>query len=233
MNSVIKCVAIDDEPLALQVISKFCQRMGGIELSTFSDSVAGLEAIRSTKPHIAFLDIEMENITGLDIARQLPKETCFIFTTAYLDYVLEGFDLDAVDYLHKPFAYSRFQTAVAKAIRRLRLDEPNDDNRCILVKQEYNNVSIPLSDILYIEAMMGYVKIYRENGDCTTSRVLLKHIGNLLPEQEFIRIHRSFIVQKSKIKSFNRREVELINRKLLPIGRLYSNEIASLLLPKP
>ena len=95
----IRCVAIDDEPLALDVIDKFCQRIGGIELSTFSDPVKGLEMIRREKPAIAFLDIEMENITGLDIASQLPEETCFIFTTAYLNYAMEGFELDAVDYL--------------------------------------------------------------------------------------------------------------------------------------
>ena len=230
---MIRCVAIDDEPLALQVISKFCNRIGNIELLTYSDPLVGLDVIRQTKPHIAFLDIEMENITGLAIARQLPEETCFIFTTAYLDYALEGFELDAVDYLHKPFAYSRFQTAIFKALRRLRLDEAVDDNRYILVKQDYNNVSIPLAEILYIEAMEGYVKIYRENGDCTVSRMILKNIGSQLPEQDFIRIHRSFIVQKSKIKSFNKREIELRTGKLLPIGRLYSNEVTSILLPKP
>lgn len=233
MVDVIRCVAIDDEPLALQVISKFCNRIGNIELLTYSDPLVGLDVIRQTKPHIAFLDIEMENITGLAIARQLPEETCFIFTTAYLDYALEGFELDAVDYLHKPFAYSRFQTAIFKALRRLRLDEDVDDNRYILVKQDYNNVSIPLAEILYIEAMEGYVKIYRENGDCTVSRMILKNIGSQLPEQDFIRIHRSFIVQKSKIKSFNKREIELRTGKLLPIGRLYSNEVTSILLPKP
>lgn len=233
MLDVIRCVAIDDEPLALQVISKFCNRIGNIELLTYSDPLVGLDVIRQTKPHIAFLDIEMENITGLAIARQLPEETCFIFTTAYLDYALEGFELDAVDYLHKPFAYSRFQTAIFKALRRLRLDEAVDDNRYILVKQDYNNVSIPLAEILYIEAMEGYVKIYRENGDCTVSRMILKNIGSQLPEQDFIRIHRSFIVQKSKIKSFNKREIELRTGKLLPIGRLYSNEVTSILLPKP
>lgn len=233
MVDVIRCVAIDDEPLALQVISKFCNRIGNIELLTYSDPLVGLDVIRQTKPHIAFLDIEMENITGLAIARQLPEETCFIFTTAYLDYALEGFELDAVDYLHKPFAYSRFQTAIFKALRRLRLDEAVDDNRYILVKQDYNNVSIPLAEILYIEAMEGYVKIYRENGDCTVSRMILKNIGRQLPEQDFIRIHRSFIVQKSKIKSFNKREIELRTGKLLPIGRLYSNEVTSILLPKP
>ena len=224
----IRCVAIDDEPLALDVIDKFCQRIGGIELSTFSDPVQGLEMIRREKPAIAFLDIEMENITGLDIASQLPEETCFIFTTAYLNYAMEGFELDAVDYLHKPFAFSRFKTAFARAMRRLGIED-TEDSRSILVKHEYNNVSIPLSDILYIEAMEGYVKIYREGDECTISRVILKNIGSQLPEKDFIRIQRSFIVGRSKIKSFNKREVNLKNGMKLPVGRQYSADVMALL----
>lgn len=137
MNNMIKCVAIDDEPLALDIIAKFCERIGGIDLSVFSDPELGLDMIRKEKPDIAFLDIEMENITGIAIAKQLPEETCFIFTTAYLHYAMDGFELDAVDYLHKPFAFSRFQTAFSKALRRL--DHKPEENKSILVKQEYNN----------------------------------------------------------------------------------------------
>lgn len=223
MENLIKCVAIDDEPLALDIIMKFCQRIGGIDLSTFSDPALGLEMIKKEKPAIAFLDIEMENVTGLAIASQLPKETCFIFTTAYLDYALDGFNLDAVDYLHKPFAFSRFQTAFTKALRRIG-QEKEEESRCILVKQEYNNVSIPLSEIIYIEAMEGYVKIFRENNRCTISRVILKNIGGLLPDKDFLRVHRSFIVNKSKVRSFNKREIELTTGKTIPIGRQYSSD---------
>lgn len=104
MNRLIKCVAIDDEPLALEVIDKFCRRMGGIELETFTNPTLGLEAVLQSRPDIVFLDIEMEETSGLDIASRLPHDTCFIFTTAYMRYALDGFDLDAVDYLHKPFA---------------------------------------------------------------------------------------------------------------------------------
>lgn len=225
MENKIKCIAIDDEPLALDVIEKFCQRIGGVELSVFSDPTLGIEMIKREKPQIAFLDIEMENINGLTIASKLPKDTCFIFTTAYLEYALEGYELDAVDYLHKPFAFARFQTAFSKALRRIR-GNTTENNRSILVKEEYNNVHIPLTEILYIEAMEGYVKIYRENDVCTVSRVILKIIGNQLPEREFIRIHRSFIIQKSKVKSFNKREVKLKNGKILPIGRQYANDVA-------
>ncbi len=226
----IKCVAIDDEPLALDVIRKFCHRIGGIDLHVSSDPVAGMEIVQREKPSVVFLDIEMENVTGLDIASRLPAGTCFIFTTAYLDYAVAGFELDAVDYLHKPFSFARFQTAFQKAMRRIGIPEQvHDTDRCILVKQEYNKVKIPLKEIIYIEAMEGYVKIYRENGICTMSRVILKNIGSQLPDNEFIRIHRSFMVAKSKVNSFNKREVVLTTGVVLPIGRQYANEVMAML----
>ena len=229
-NNTIKCVAIDDEPLALEVIRKFCERIGGIDVQTFSDPAAGLDVIKREKPSIAFLDIEMENISGLTIASQLPPETCFIFTTAYLNYAMDGFELDAVDYLHKPFAFSRFQTAFAKAVRRIEgASRPREDNRSLMVKQEYNTVNVPLRSILYIEAMEGYVKIFREDGICTVSRIILKNVGSQLPEEEFLRIHRSFIVSKSKIKSFNRQSVTLSSGVTLPIGRQYVNDMMRML----
>ncbi|MEZ3559770.1 MAG: LytTR family DNA-binding domain-containing protein [Duncaniella sp.] len=229
-NNTIKCVAIDDEPLALEVIRKFCERIGGIDVQIFSDPAAGLDVIKREKPLIAFLDIEMENISGLTIASQLPPETCFIFTTAYLNYAMDGFELDAVDYLHKPFAFSRFQTAFAKAVRRIEgASRPREDNRSLMVKQEYNTVNVPLRSILYIEAMEGYVKIYREDGICTVSRIILKNVGSQLPEEDFLRIHRSFIVSKSKIKSFNRQSVTLSSGVTLPIGRQYVNDMMSML----
>lgn len=229
-NNTIKCVAIDDEPLALEVIRKFCERIGGIDVQTFSDPAAGFDVIKREKPSIAFLDIEMENISGLTIASQLPPETCFIFTTAYLNYAMDGFELDAVDYLHKPFAFSRFQTAFAKAVRRIEgASRPREDNRSLMVKQEYNTVNVPLRSILYIEAMEGYVKIFREDGICTVSRIILKNVGSQLPEEDFLRIHRSFIVSKSKIKSFNRQSVTLSSGVTLPIGRQYVNDMMRML----
>ncbi|MDE6117004.1 MAG: LytTR family DNA-binding domain-containing protein [Duncaniella sp.] len=231
MNKTIRCVAIDDEPLALDVIAKFCERIGNVELSTFSDPTEGLEFIKRTRPDIAFLDIEMENINGLTIASQLPTGTCFIFTTAYLNYALEGFNLDAVDYLHKPFPYARFETAFQKAIRRVEYNRTSTAGqpRSITVKQEYSNVTIPLDDILYIEAMEGYSKIFRQSGKCVISRVILKNICALLPEKDFLRIHRSYVVPVSKIKTYTRQELTLSSGISLPIGRQYSSDVIAVL----
>lgn len=224
-SSKIRCVAIDDEPLALEVIAKFCARLGGIDLKVFSNPHEGLEYIRREVPQIAFLDIAMDDVNGLDIASKLPPETCFIFTTAYMDYAVEGFNLDAVDYLHKPFAFARFETAFSRALRRLGVAMRAQQGGSITVKQEYNNVTIPLDEILYVEAMESYVKIFRTGGVCTISRMVLKTMESLLPDGDFIRIHRSFIVSRSKIKRFSKREIELINGVVLPIGRQYGPEV--------
>lgn len=230
MADMIKCVAIDDEPLALNVVSQFCQRLGGIELKTFSDPVVGLDYIKQHKPEVVFLDIEMGDVSGLSIAAQLPEDTCFIFTTAYLHYALDSYDLDAVDYLHKPFAYSRFQAAFGKAMRRLGRKQMKSSGQSIVVKQDYSNINIPLDDILYVEAMEGYSKIFRASGTCVVTRMILKNLSVLLPPDDFLRIHRSFIVSKSKIKSFNKQEIYLNSGTCLPIGRQYAAEIVGILM---
>ena len=229
MSDTIKCVAIDDEPLALDIIETFCRRIGNIEIQRFSNPVDGLEAIKRDRPDIVFLDIEMDGVSGLAIASQLPPETCFIFTTAYLRYALEGFDLDAVDYLHKPFAFSRFQTAFSKALRRLGREQIKSSPQCIVVKQDYSNISIPLDDIVYIEAVEGYSKIFRMSGECVTSRILLKNVLAMLPADSFLRIHRSFVVARSKIRSFNRQEITLNTGATLPVGRQYAPSLLPLL----
>ena len=137
----ITCIAIDDEPMALLVIEQFCHRKGGMELTTFSEPRVGLEEIRRRKPDLVFLDIQMNSLNGLEIADKLPHECCFIFTTAYAEYALNGFDLDAVDFLHKPFSYERFEVAVEKALRRIHGRRPSVPES-LVVKQEYKGTSI-------------------------------------------------------------------------------------------
>ncbi len=229
MSGAVKCVAIDDEPLALDIIETFCRRIGNIELQKFSNPHAGLDVVNSSRPDIVFLDIEMDGINGLTIASKLPENTCFIFTTAYLKYAIEGFDLDAVDYLHKPFSFSRFQVAFSKALRRIGRESLKASAQCILVKQDYSSISIPIDDILYVEAVESYSKIFRISGDCIISRILLKNVFAMLPQDSFMRIHRSFIVSKSKVKSFNRQELVLINGAILPIGRQYVSELMEMM----
>lgn len=221
----ISCIAIDDEPMALLVIEQFCRRRGGLELTTFSEPRVGLEEICRRKPDLVFLDIQMNSLNGLEIADTLPRECCFIFTTAYAEYALEGFNLDAVDFLHKPFSYERFEVAVEKALRRIgaRRSLPVE---CLVVKQEYSNVNIPLGDILYIEALGNYVKIVRSSGGHVLTRTNLKNITDSLPDGTFLRIHRSYVIAVSSVVSFTRTKVVLRGHdEGLPVGAQYAAQV--------
>lgn len=221
----ISCIAIDDEPLALTIIRSFCNRKGGMELQTYCEPRIGLEEIIRQKPNFVFLDIQMNSISGLEIANILPKECVFIFTTAHASFALDGFNLDAVDFLHKPFAYERFEKAVDKALRRIEAMESKvqktQPQETIVVKQEYNNVVIPVDDIIYIEAMENYTKIYRRSsGSYVLSRTSMKSIFNMLPKGLFIRVHKSYIVAKKAILSYSSNQIQLSWKGVcVPIGR--------------
>lgn len=218
----ITCIAIDDEPFALTVIKSFCERKGGISLTVYDEPRVGFEAIKREQPDLVLLDIEMNSVSGLEIARQLPEKTVLVFTTAHAQFALEGFNLDAVDFLHKPFAYDRFEVAINKAFRRIALKNAAQTKESITVKQEYNNVIIPLDDILYVEAMENYTKIYRRDKGYVLSRMSLKSILEMLPEQQFFRIHKSYIVPAHNVAGYVSHHVKLYAPAIeLPIGRTY------------
>lgn len=218
----ITCIAIDDEPFALTVIKSFCERKGGISLTVYDEPRVGFEAIKHEQPDLVLLDIEMNSVSGLEIARQLPEKTVLVFTTAHAQFALEGFNLDAVDFLHKPFAYDRFEVAINKAFRRIALKNAAQAKESITVKQEYNNVVIPLDDILYVEAMENYTKIYRREKGYVLSRMSLKSILEMLPEQQFFRIHKSYIVPAHNVAGYVSHRVTLHTPSIeLPIGRTY------------
>lgn len=225
----IRCIAIDDEPIALEIISQFCKRMGGIDLSAFSEPDEGIQAVSALNPDIVFLDIEMNDVSGLQIARQLQEHICCIFTTAYMEYALDGFNLDAVDFLHKPFSYERFVTAVEKAVRRADYNRMTNEKKCIVVKQEYNNVPIRIMDIEYIEAMENYSKIHIVDGRMILARNSLKSLSDQLEQNRFIRIHKSFIVPASQIKSFTRQNLQLVSGTALPVGRQYADNLSAIM----
>lgn len=218
----LRCVAIDDEPIALEIIKCFASRLDNIEISTFTDPLEGISFINRSKPDIVFLDIELNDISGIHLARQLDKEICIIFTTAYIQYAVEGFNLDAVDFLHKPFSFERFKDALSRAERRLGyILKPQNDTR-ILIKQDYSNVPVQVREIKYIEAMENYSKIFMKEGKPIIAHNSLKNISDQLPLEQFIRIHKSFIVPISEIKSFTRQNITLTDGTLLPVGRQFA-----------
>lgn len=223
---MIKCVAIDDEPIALNIIAEYCNRYGGIDLRCFTSPVAGMDYIRSARPDIVFLDIEMNSHNGLALAKTLPEGICLIFTTAYANYALEGFNVDAVDFLHKPVFYPRFEKAMTKARRYLGAPaatvEPDPTAGNITLKADHKNVVVSLKDIILIEAMDNYVKIYRKGLPTVVPHITMKEIETMLPPESFIRIHRSFIIATACVEKFSNRTVYLRDfPRPVPAGRKY------------
>lgn len=227
---MMKCIAIDDEPIALGIVSSYCERRGGVVLETYSSPRIGMRRIREWHPDIVFLDIEMNGVSGIELARELPSSCCLIFTSAYAHYALEGFDANAVDFLHKPYFYDRFDRAMRKAEQWLRMNDllnaSESVSRKIVLKSEYRNVALSVDTILYIESVDNYVRIYGTDGRTLLSKITLRSIEERLPYGEFIRIHRSFVVPKNKIAGFSRTEVVLSKGgKRLPVGRKYADSV--------
>ncbi len=218
----IKCVAIDDEPIALSIISEYCRRYGNLDLKCFTSPVEGMECILEEKPDIVFLDIEMNSHNGITLAKELPEETCLILTTAYASYALEGYNVDAVDFLHKPIFYPRFEKAMEKAKRFMRNEEKESSAGTITLKADYKNVVVDLKDIVVIEAMDNYVKIYRKDKPNIVPQIPMKEIEAQLPADRFIRIHRSYIIAIQYVDRFSNRQIHLQHfPRPVPAGRKY------------
>ena len=167
-----------------------------------------MQRVRECQPDIVFLDIEMNGTSGIELARQLPPSCCLIFTTAYAHYALDGFEVNAVDFLYKPYFYERFERAMQKAEQWLRMHDllniSESAARQLLLKSEYKNVALSVDTILYIESIDNYVKVHLTDGSSVLSKIPLRSIEEQLPQGEFIRIHRSFVVPRNRITGFTR-----------------------------
>lgn len=176
----------------------------------------------------------MNGTSGIELARQLPPSCCLIFTTAYAHYALDGFDVEAVDFLHKPYFYERFDRAMRKAEQWLRMNEllqvSEAADRKIIVKSEYRNVTLPVGSILFVESIDNYVKIHLADGTSVISKIPLRSLEEQLPRGEFIRIHRSYVVARNRIASYTHSEITLAKSgKTFPIGKKYMGDVMSLL----
>ena len=206
----------------------------GMTLETYSAPRIGMQRIREWQPDIVLLDIEMNGTSGIELARQLPPSCCLIFTTAYAHYALDGFEVNAVDFLHKPYFYERFDRAMRKAKQWLQMHDllrvSESAARQIILKSEYRNVTLSVGSILYVESIDNYVKVHLADSTSVFSKIPLRSMEEQLPRGEFIRIHRSFLVARNRIASFTRSEVTLTkNGKTLPIGKKYLDDVISLL----
>ena len=189
-----------------------------------------MQRIREWQPDVVLLDIEMSGTSGIELARQLPTSCCLIFTTAYAQYALEGFEVNAVDFLHKPFFYERFERAMQKARQWVRMHDllrtSESAVRQLLLKSDYKTISVSIDTILYIESIDNYVKVHLANGTSMLSKIPLHIVEGQLPQGEIIRIHRSFLVARCRIARFSKTEIILEkDGKALPIGRKYMDNL--------
>lgn len=226
----IKCLAIDDEPLALQQISAYIDRTPFLEKMTLCQSAyEAIEFTESQTVDLMFVDINMPDINGLDFVKSLKNKPFIIFTTAYSEYALEGFKVDAVDYILKPISYDEFLRAVNKVRDRMMSTTAATaatvimNKESLFVKSEYKLIRIQLNDIMYIESANEYIQIHLDAEKPITTLVRLKTIEAELPKDKFLRVHRSFIVNLDKVKVIDHNRI-VFDKVLIPIGEQYKDE---------
>ncbi len=222
----MQAIAIDDEKPALNIIENFCVRSEQVQLlKTFTQPTEGLKYIQQYPIDVIFLDINMPSITGIELHKYIPQHIMVIFSTAYSEYAVEGFNLNAVDYLLKPYTYSRFIQAIEKAADYIKIlrQKPGTDLQYLLVRSNYSLVKINFEDIIYIEALDDYVKIFTVNNPPVLTRITFKALLPKLPEYKFVRIHRSYIVAINKIKSVRNKQV-FFNAATLPVSASYEED---------
>ena len=224
----ISCIAIDDEPLALEILRKYIKEFPSLQLlETFEDAITAAEYLKLHKVDLLFIDIDMPDVTGIELVRSLEVRPMIIFTTAYKSFAFEGFELEATDYLLKPINFKRFETAIQKVLTFEKVKNENKpvNDECIFVHSEYRLIKIPLKDIEYIESMQDYVKIFLTGVEKPVLTLLpLKSMIEKLPSGKFIRIHRSFVVAREKIRSVHNRKVEVGNIHL-PVGNHFADTV--------
>lgn len=233
VKSKISCVVVDDEPIALELLKRYVERTPFLFLeAAFGNGIDVLSYMEEHQPDLIFLDIQMPDLNGLQLSKNLPKDTKIIFTTAYDQYALDGYKVSALDYLLKPIGYGEFLSAAHKAKEWFNYREQANSNseavriaeNYIFVKSEYKTLKINLRDILYMEGLKDYVKIYVEQQQKPILTLLsLKKLEAALPSLLFMRVHRSFIVSLSKIEAVERNQI-LINEMRITVAEQYKEK---------
>jgi two-component system, LytTR family, response regulator len=229
----MKCIAVDDEPLALELMETYISQVPGLELlESFTDAISAWGYIQKNPVDLVFLDIQMPDITGIQLAKSLNRrQPMVIFTTAYSKYAVEGFNVEAIDYLLKPFEFSRFLEAVKKAREFKELHEnavaPTEES-AIFVKSDYQNVRINTKEILYIEGFDDYIRIHLESGKSIFTLMSLKSVMEKLPVNDFLRVHRSYIVPIKRIQRIYNQHIQLGDKEI-PIGKSYVSAVKTFL----
>ncbi len=226
---ILSCAIIDDEPLATDLLASYVKKTANLTLrGAYNSAISAMGELRDNPVDILFLDIHMPELNGLELARLVPKETKIIITTAFDQYAVDGYKANVFDYMLKPISYEMFLDAVQKVETVIMTTKKQDlftNDRFIYVKSDYKLVQIHLDDILYIEGLKDYVKIYLEgNKKGVMSLINMKRIDEFLPHPEFLRVHRSYIVHMNKVKLVDRARI-VFSEEYIPISESYKDVV--------
>lgn len=229
----LKCAIIDDEPLAAELLSSYVKKTPELNLvGCFDSAVAAMKTLREEPADLLFLDIQMPELSGLEFARLLPQQTRIVFTTAFDRYALDGYKVNAVDYLLKPISYKDFMKTVNKVINlvnREHVCKILNQDKYIYVKSDYKLHRVMFDHILYIEGVKDYVKFYVENErKSILSLMNMKNLEDYLPQPQFMRVHRSFIVNTQKISQIDRGRI-VVNDIYIPVSESYKERVQNYL----
>ncbi len=236
---MLKCIAVDDEPLALRKIESYLSTMTNVEFIAGCTSAEEAQKVLATNEiDLMFVDINMPKMSGVDFVRSLEVSPLVVFTTAHSEYALEGFKLNAVDYLLKPYSQAEFSSSVERVIELFDLkkrasqeaeEEEILESECVSVKSDYKTMLIRHIDIVYMESEGEYIKIHLNDGSTISTLFRLKNMVAMLPEESFARIHRSYVINLRRVKSYDRSRVYLTTELDLPIGEFYREEFYKIL----
>ena len=226
----LNCVIIDDEPLAADLLASYARKTPFLNLiGAYNNAVEAMKGISENNVHLVFLDIQMPDLGGIELAKILPKDTKVVFTTAFSQYAIDSYKVNTLDYLLKPISYEEFVKAADKALEWFTKVNPSmklfNKDRFIYVKSDYKMVQIKYDDIIYIEGVKDYVKIFTDNGEKPVMSLMnMKKFEENLPQPEFLRTHRSYIVHMTKVKLIDKFHIAF-GKELIPISDTYKEDI--------
>lgn len=224
----LNCAIIDDEPLAAQLLASYVKDIPFLFLTgTYNSALTAMADLRNNPVNLLFLDIQMPELSGLELAKIIPSQTRIVFTTAFKEYAVEGYKVSAFDYLLKPVSFNDFLKTANNALKWFELQKHLagiSEQRFIFVKSEYRLVRVILDDILYIEGLKDYVRIKLENGDRIMSLINMKRLEELLPHPEFMRTHRSYIAHMTKVTAVDKQRL-VYDKDAIPISDNNKDEV--------
>ena len=213
------CIIVDDEPLAVRLLESFVAKTPGLQLlGSYTDPIEAINAVKAQQPHLLFLDIQMPDLSGMDLARMIPSGTRVIFTTAFKEYAYESYEVKALDFLLKPIRYNKFMAAVEKADEWFTTHVTHGSSQTIFLKIDGEYRQVAIQDILYVSGLKDYVKFFLTGGQKPLiTHLTMKAVEEMLPSELFMRVHRSYIVALDKIRKVDRNDCIYIGEEIIRV----------------